>query len=175
MGRLRSWLYRAVNAVPPEERTGLRLDGDVWQIAGTGVEPAAFFAALPTLVPGTATVILQGGSHPTELRGFLETHHVATGPVVPTGTIWPRPTTFRLAAVSSDLERLAHLVEHRAYPEVADHVLVCDERYMLLEWWDAFAAPLYVSKQVGVAAVETFSQRLGATYGELAAPGLPPP
>jgi hypothetical protein len=173
VGRLRDGLYRALNAVAPEERIGLRLAGDAWEIDGNGVTADVFFRALPNLVSDGHILVLQGGAHPPELRRFLEPRHIATGERVALGTIWPRPRLFHLRALPDDLHTLASLAESCAGPEVADHVQLYEPGRMVLEWWDAFTAPLYISKRIAVEAVEAFSRGIDRPYTELAH-GLPP-
>ena len=173
MGRLRDGLYRALNAVPPEERIGLRLIGDAWEIDGKGVTADAFFRALPHLILDGHILVLQGGAHPPELRRFLELRRITPGERVALGTIWPRGTLFHLRALPDDLRTLASLAESCAEPEVADHLQLYEPGRMVLEWWDAFTAPLYISKRIAVAAVGAFSRGIDRPYTELAH-GLPP-
>ena len=161
----RSWLAKLFRWVPPEEREGIELDLSVphWRIA-VPKDFSAFFRALVHLVPEGAIAYLEDGSPPRELESFLNEKSVSEVSHVAMGTIWPRPRMFHVPATSENLLGLADLAEHCAEPEVAIHFHVYKEDRVLLQWFDAFIDPMYVSAEIPEEKVREFCVRLGIEY-----------
>ena len=74
MGRFAEWLRRVLHARSPDEMEGITISGPCWEVSDKGLDHAAFFRALPMLVGEGATLVVEGGSHPPELRTLLEGH-----------------------------------------------------------------------------------------------------
>src|SRR5437868_6810936 len=111
MGRVGAWLGRLFNAVPSDQMAGIELEGPRWEVSGRRVDHAAFFRALPDLVPDGSILLLEGGAHPAPVRTFLEEHAVPAEATVALGTVWPRSTVFHLQATAALLRQLADLAE----------------------------------------------------------------
>jgi hypothetical protein len=167
VGRLRDGLYRALNIVPPSETRGLRLRGEAWQVDGNALSAPPFFRALTVLASEKQVLVVQGGAHPPEVRGFLERRSIQPEEQVAQGTVWPRASVFHLRGLPEDLRALAQLAEACATPEVADHLQLYEPGAVLLEWWDAFCGPIYISKRIPLAAIEAFSNEIERPYTEL--------
>jgi hypothetical protein len=164
MGRIRAWLGQLLAAVPAEEVGGLRLEGPSWEVADHSVDPAQFFRALPTLLVDGCFLLIEGGAHPAPLRGFLERSAVAPAAKIARGTSWPRATLFHIPAAPSALFELAALAEQCASPEIGDHLHVYTRQRILLQWYDAFSAPFYVSKSLPPDRAEAFCRALNASF-----------
>lgn len=160
-----SWLSRLIKWVPKEEREGIQLDLHVphWT-ASSPKEFAAFFRALVDLVPEGAIAYLEGGSPPEDLQFFLKENPVREPSHVAIGTIWPRPKVFHVPATPENLLRLADIAEHCAEPEIAIHFHVYKDCQVLLQWFDAFADPICISKEIPEEKIREFCKNLGIEY-----------
>jgi hypothetical protein len=164
MGRVGQFVSHLLGVVPREEREGIRIEDPCWEVAGEHVDQSAFFRGLSKLVGGDAILFLEGGPHPTRVRRFLEDNAVPARARVALGTIWPRRTTSHLPTTSAVLYQLADLAEHCASPELCDHLHVYYGEKVLLQWYDAFADPFYVSKEVPLRLLQQFCAELGVWY-----------
>jgi hypothetical protein len=170
---LRERLYKALSVTAPEELSGLRLEGDAWEIDGRNLPPAEFFGALPILLTGEEVLVLQGDEQPPALLAWLEARRIEPRSKLAFGTIWPRPRVIHCAIPAKDYAALVLLTKACAEPEIATHVQLYRPGTVVLEWWDAFSSPMFISKQLPEPAVRGFSERIGRPYTELAQ-GLPP-
>jgi hypothetical protein len=160
VGRIGKILARLLNAVPAEEMEGIRLRGLFWEVEVERLDHAAFLRRLPDLVSNEAVLVLEGGAHPVGLRRFLEAHAVPAQANVARGTVWPRATVFHVPTRPPVLSELGDLAENCAAPEICDHLHVYKDDQVLLEWYDTFSNPFFISKQVP-------EQRLGEFCREL--------
>jgi len=156
MGRVRAWLGRLFNAVPSEEMEGIQLQGPCWEVAGRRVDQADFFRALAGFVPEGSILFLEGGAHPAPVRKFLEEHAVPQEAKIALGTVWPRSTVFHLQATGALLRQLADLAQTCASPELCIHLHVYNSGGVLLQWYDAFSDPFYVSQRLPPERLEAF-------------------
>ncbi len=160
-----SRLSELLQWVPREEREGIELDLRVphWVVSSPR-EFAAFFRALVDLVPRGAIAYLEGGFPPEDLVSFLKEKAVPESSHVAMGTIWPRPRVYHVPATPENLRCLADISEHCAEPEVAIHFHVYRDRQVLLQWYDAFADPMCISKGIPEDKIRAFCERLGIEY-----------
>lgn len=119
-----------------------------WRVTGDVRDHAAVFRHLPLFLPADAVLVLEGGRHTRELRAFLDKHKLPTTARVIAGTIWPAQRSYHLPTTAAFLRDLADRTECCAGPEVCEHLQVYREDELLLQWFDAFSEPLYVSKSV---------------------------
>ncbi|MHC4797168.1 MAG: hypothetical protein ACYTF1_11035, partial [Planctomycetota bacterium] len=143
-----SWLSKLLKWVPKDERRGIEFDlrAPHWMISSPKEFPA-FFRALIDLFPEGAIAYLEGGCPPEDLESFLKKKSVSELSHVAMGTIWPRLKIFHLPATSENLLHLADIAEYCAEPEVAIHFHVYKGHQILLQWFDSFANPVYISKE----------------------------
>jgi hypothetical protein len=80
------------------------------------------------------------------------------------GTIWPRPEGFHLPATPENLSGLADIAENCVGPEVAIHFHVYKDNKILLEWYDAFFDPMFISKEIPEGKIKEFCTKLSITY-----------
>jgi hypothetical protein len=71
-----------------------------------------------------------------------------------------------LPASSTVLEGLAAFMEERASPELCFHLHVCAAGSVVLQWYDAFDLPCYVSKSVPAERLAAFCARLSIAFAE---------
>ena len=160
-----SWLSKLFKCVPKEERKGIQLDIYVphWKVSSPK-DFIAFLRALIDLVPDGAIIYLEGGSPRGELKLFLKEKSIPEVSHVEMGTIWPRPKVFHIPATSENLLHLSHIAVHFAEPEIAWHFHVYKDNQILLEWFDAFTHPLYISKEIQEEKISEFCRKLGIKY-----------
>jgi len=153
------------NTVPEKEREGITLDfrSPQWKVSSPKIF-SSFLRALAELIPPNAIVYIEGGSPRKELQAFLEEKSVHEVSHVAMGTIWPRPKMFHVPATSENLFELADISEHYAEPEVAIHFHVYKNNQVLLQWYDAFADPIYVSKEISEDKIKAFCEKLELQY-----------
>jgi len=164
MGRIAAWLGRILDAVPPAEMGGLHLDGPSWEVSFRGVDQAEFFRALPKLVPEECCLVLEGGAHPPGLENLLTRLDIAPQARIARGTVWPRARVVHVPATTAVLGELAEQAEHCAAPELCDHLHIYDGEGVVLQWYDAFSGPVYVSKRVPMQRLEAFCQGLNTSF-----------
>jgi hypothetical protein len=157
-----NWLARLLNWVPKEDREGIELDLRLphWVLSSPKEFPP-FLRALVDLLPEGAIAYLEGGHPPEDLASFLKERSIPEVSHMAMGTIWPRPRIFHVPATPENLLRLAEIAEHCAEPEVAIHFHVYKDDQVLLQWYDAFAAPMYVSKEIPEEKAREFCEKLG--------------
>ena len=159
------FLAKIFGAVSAEERKGIHLDYRTpqWKISKAEDLPA-FLRALAELAPADSILYLEGGSPPAGLLAFLKDHSVPEQAHVAMGTIWPRPTVFHLPATHANLTPFAEMAEQCATPEAAIHLHLYLHGRILLQWYDAFFDPFYISKERPEERVKRFCDELGLNY-----------
>ena len=174
------FLAKIFSAVPAKEREGIHLDYKTpqWKISKAKNLPA-FLKALADLAPSDSILYIEGGTPPKQLLLFLEQHSVPEQAHVAMGTIWPRPITYHIPATRENLLTFADLAERCATAEAAIHLHLYRAGRVLLQWYDAFFDPFYISKEIPEDKVRQFCSELGLTYekdkeGEQGGPGYPP-
>jgi hypothetical protein len=159
------WLSRLLNFVPKEEQEGIHLNLGipVWKVSSPKDFPS-FLRALIDLIPESSIAYIEGGTPPRELRAFLKERSVSEISHIEMGTIWPRPEVFHLPATPCNLSDLADIAQKCAGPEVAIHFHVYNNNKVLLQWFDAFFDPMFISKEIPEDKVKEFCTELSITY-----------
>jgi hypothetical protein len=145
------------------ETESQRLQGRCWRLASVS-DHSAFFRNAPEILPADAVLVLEGGRQPQDLRAFVKKHEVPPGAKIAAGTVWPRPAVHHIPATATVLRELADLTEHCAAPEVCDHLHAYKGSGVLLQWYDAFSEPLYLSKLISQDRVERFCAALEIAF-----------
>jgi hypothetical protein len=158
---------RLFRATPREELQGASLGRDAaWEVSPTRNLPA-FLRALPLLLPPDAILYLEGASPPDAVKAFLDARSVPEALHIAVGTLWPRPKVFHLPATAENVATLATLAEKCTPFEIAIHLHVYRERKVLLQWYDAFTDPFYLSADIAEEAVKGFCDALSLTFTRL--------
>jgi len=165
------WVARLSGAGSKEEGDGIRLDGAgaYWEVEG----PRSFtvlFVALRGWLPDGAVMCFEDGSPDAELRAFMAGYSLPKQSHVPIGTIWPKPLVFHVPASEAALVELARIMERHAEPELAIHFHVYRQETWLLQWYDAFSAPLLLSGSIPREKVEVLACRMGGRIREAIEP-----
>jgi len=126
-----------------------------------------FLRALPTLFPEGCVLYLEDGRRPRDVREFLEARTAPDARRIAPGTLLPRPTVYRMPLTRENVDGLAALAEHHAFPELACHVHVYSGERVLLLWYDACADPIYVAREVPEERVRAFCAEVGIPYEEV--------
>jgi hypothetical protein len=135
-----------------------------WEVAGI-IGAENFFLALPEILPLPTNLCFEGTSmSPNELALFAS-NAAAHTLEIPSGTIWPKPSTFHVHATEQFLQQLAALAGKHAEAEVCDHFHAYSNGQGLMQWYDAFSGdPLLIEESIPEAKVQGFCRKLGAKY-----------
>ena len=159
-----SLLSKIFKYILPEERVGISLEqGPCWEVSRIEDLPS-FLRALIDLVPLESTLYLEGNSISKDIQLYLEARKPQQITKVETGTIWPHPKCFHMAITYESLDGLAQLADKHAEPEIADHLHIYKDNKIILQWYDAFSDPFYISKEILEDKVKNFCSRLNTTY-----------
>ncbi len=136
--------------------------GPAWSVSPIE-DAAAFFRALPDLMPDGSVLYLEDVCSQDGVD--LASRHAVEPPLnISLGTIWPRPSCFHVPFSRDVAEEFAQFAEHHATPEIAIHLHAYQTDEVLLEWHDAFGAPLRLATTLPEVNVRRFCERLHCTY-----------
>jgi hypothetical protein len=157
-------LSRMIGYVPREERDGIRLEDKVpWRVNPTR-DVGRFLRALNLLVPDSSVAYFEdtGERHVAE---YLQNVAIRPAVRVALGTIWPRPDCYHVALAATTAEELADFLDRNPCGLLCVHLHVYRDRSVVLQWYDAFDDPIYISRSVDEQAVSRFAGALGVPYG----------
>jgi hypothetical protein len=137
-----------------------------WQVSGVS-DASAFFRAIPALVPQATHMFLEG----TPARGIVAIISADLDAIpycAPVWTLWSWPRNGRFAVRTSPpmFARLGDAAEHHAQPEVCDHLHFYRNEEPLVQWFDAFHDPLWISKAIPRERVQMFCSELGGVLSD---------
>ena len=137
---------------------------DCWELSGLS-DAAAFFRAVPDLLPEATRMFLEGSPAP-DIAALLVAHAEEGEYAAPVGTLWswPRSHRFTLKASSALFDQLAGAAAHHAEPEICSHLHFYRDAEPLAQWFDAFADPFLVSKVIPRERVEHFARATGSRF-----------
>ena len=136
----------------------------LWEITSPKDFPS-FLRVLNILIPSNAILYIEGGSDPSdELKSYMLAKCLHNKPIIPMGTIWPKPTYYHIPATENTLNELANIVEHCAELRVAIHFHVYSENRLIIQWYDAFFDPMFVSNIIPEDKIREFCNQLGIKY-----------
>lgn len=149
-----------------EQMAGIMLDmRSCWEVTEIkGIQAGNFFTALLGLLPADSIFCIETTSKVEEVQSFLQANKIPHTTKVQLGTIWPKPDVFHLSFNEQNMQQMAQLAESFAMPEICDHIHIYKDEEVLLEWFDAFWQPLYISKQIPESEVKDFCEKLGCEY-----------
>ena len=73
------------------------------------------------------------------------------------------------------MRQMAEFAVNFAIPEICDHIHIYKNDEVLLEWFDAFSKPLYISQKISEASIKDFCSKLGCEYCDGSIPSWPGP
>ncbi len=141
------------------ENSGVSMGpGPAWKI-GPVKDAPAFFRGLLDLLPDNSILYLEDVC---SKEGVTLLTRLAVEPrlKIVSGTIWPRPNFFHIPFNSAVAGELAEFAKHHATPEIGIHVHAYRGEEILLEWYDAFGAPLRMATSLPEASIRKFCDLL---------------
>lgn len=160
------WIYKLFNAVPPEERRGISLKNPKWEISACHDMPA-FLRSLIDLIPENSILYLEDGSPDKEISNYLKERIINSSVQIELGTIWPRPRCYHIPFTTENINGLADVMERHVTPEAAIHLHVYKDNKILLQWYDAFFDPMFISEVIDEEKIKQFCEKLSLEYKNL--------
>lgn len=139
-----------------------------WDLDAEQIGPAAFFAALPEMLPAATYLEVEGNGMAQDVLALYAGH--ATGrPLSRRQSLFALPSSrrFRCPLSRAFSDALAKLGRAHTPREIADHLFVFADDRLLLEWHDAFANALLLAPEFSEDEVRGMAARLGVTYGRM--------
>ena len=139
---------------------------EYWGIDEGKVDSSLFFRLLPKYFLHATTFYAEGTSISLDVIECY-TKHLENGEHLPgTQTLFPRSKKFRCSFSPEFMASLALLAEQHAEPELLDHLFLYKGDEPLLEWHDAFANAILISRNVPESIVSGLAKELGLKYGK---------
>lgn len=138
---------------------------DCWEVSGPKEFPA-LFRGLVGFLPEGSIMRFESGSPSGAIETFFASNSIPEKVPIPKGTLWPKSQIFNVPATNENLLKLSELTKNYAEPEVAIHFHVYSGDDVLIDWYDAFDDPMYVSKRIPKDKIEIFCDSLSMTYKE---------
>jgi hypothetical protein len=155
---------RFFGGLTAEEFDGITLGSEAgWEVAPIK-DSVKFFHHLPLLLPPGSVLYFEGTSLAPDMREFFDSHPAGTTCKVHAGDRWPRPEVFHVAFSAETVRELAEVVKGYADVEICDHLLAYKDKKILLEWFDAWSNPLYLSRRISEAQVAEFCRAAGSSF-----------
>jgi hypothetical protein len=157
------FLAKLFRAASKDELAGASIGtGTTWSAAPIKDAPG-FFRALLELLPDGSILYLEDVCSGDGIA-LAASHRIEPQLKVALGTIWPRPNHFHIPVNRTTTSELADFAEHHATPEIGIHIHAYHGNLVLLEWHDAFTAPLRLSTALPESRVRRFCELLHCTY-----------
>lgn len=147
-------------------------ESNCWKVSGVRTAEE-FFRAASLLVPDASHMFLEG-TPDQDIEVVLSEAAAAGDYAAPVGTIWSWPQRnlrFSVRVSSESFVRLSEAAAHHAEPEICTHVHFFRGSEALVQWFDAFSDPLFVSKSVPRERVERFAAAVGGAVSDGAVVG----
>ncbi len=92
-----------------------------WFLSSTNDLPG-FLKKLPQLVSANAVIYFEAGSPDREIMTFFNARCLSGRPIIPMGTISPKPVFLHLPITEQNLNDLAEIAERHSEYEIAGHI-----------------------------------------------------
>jgi hypothetical protein len=156
---LRTWLRRVLDIPTSADLQGLSIAyTDAVEVPAP--RDLARLIRACGLMPSGSILYLEGGTHPPDLRQFLDAHQVPQPTKLAPHTIWPRPRVDHVPIAAGTIEYLAGVAEKVAGPELCIHLCVHDNTRVLVSAPDAPGDPVLISKTLPAEIIDQFSKAL---------------
>ena len=116
------------------------------------------------MIPENSILYLEGGYPDKEISTYLERRKITSSVQVELGTIWPRPRCDHIPFTPENINELAHIMERHATPEGTVHLHVYKDNKILLQWYDAFFDPMFISEVIDEEKIRHFCEKLSLEY-----------
>lgn len=123
-----------------------------------------FYALLRAVevLPKDAVLCLEGTATAADVVAFVEARRRPDPPSVEPNTLWLTASSVSSSPEGTNLQELCSLAERHAEPEVADHLVVYRDDWVLLWAHDAGADHVRLSRRIPKDTLDQFKQSLGA-------------
>jgi len=160
-----------------QQMAGIMLDmRNCWEVTKIkGVQAANFFRTLVEMAPEYSIFCLETTAAVDEVKEFLEANKMPPVRKVQLGTLWPKPSVYHIPLNEQTMQQMAQLAVNFAMPEICDHIHIYNESLVLLEWFDAFWQPMYISKKIPENSIKSFCEKIGCDYCDGSLPSWPGP
>lgn len=156
-------IRKLLHLPPPGARI---IEANPWQLVPTA-SPSDFVRALSLLAMPNATLALEG-TISDNVVDWLRLNASAEGLRISPGTLWPASDWWYIPLDAQKLEALARVIGDEP---PAIHLFVYEGDQVLLEWYDAFTDPLWLSRQLSRLQLDRFVARVGGTLEIVAQSG----
>ena len=165
------------DALTEQEMAGIQLDmRNCWEVTEIrGVQAAKYFLALLDIMPADSVFCVETSNLVEEVREFLEANKMPNTTRVLLGSIWPKPDVFHIPFSEQNMRQMAEFAVNFAIPEICDHIHIYKNDEVLLEWFDVFSKPLYISKKFSEDSINDFCSKVGCEYCDGSIPSWPGP
>lgn len=137
-----------------------------WDIEGGRVDSTYFFKLVLSHFGDATVVFVEGTTINSDVLDCYK-RHLGKGKYLPgKQTIWPVSKRFGCLFSESLMNELSQLSLTHAESELMDHFFVYEGDHAILEWHDAFANAILISKSIPEEIVASFASELGLEYGE---------
>jgi hypothetical protein len=161
-----SWLSKIFRYPSPRKQKRISFGkGPCWEVSSLKSFPS-FLRALSDLVPSDSVLYIEAVNPPKDILLYMEARKPTQPAPITTGTIFPRPRYLHMLINADNLEGFAKMNEKHDNPVGAFHLHVYKDNKILLEWFDAFLDPFYISKEISEDKIKIFCERLGIKYKE---------
>ncbi|HAX61013.1 MAG TPA: hypothetical protein DCX95_00410 [Elusimicrobia bacterium] len=159
------WLYKILHIVPPEDRAGITLTNPYWEVEPIKIF-TEFLSALPIIIPNGSILYLEGGYPDKKLKEFFNKTQIANPVKIAIGTIWPVSGIdyYHIPLTDENIKELLELSKNHAEPEIAVHLLVYKGNKILIDWYDVFDDPFYLSEDIIEDKLKEFCNKLCLKY-----------
>ncbi len=138
----------------------LLMDGKHWRVTGAR-DLAAFFRALPELLPAGSAVIVANEAWPSDFERFLEGLAIKPDAARIPASARTVSASFHVPVNKETMAELGQRANRHAEPEVATHLIGYRGDRSLLEWYDLPVDPLSIAASLDPAAVRSFASEVG--------------
>ncbi len=136
-----------------------------WELECPKQDMKAFLVELEYLIPEGSVLYLEGSSVlPKNLKTFLEENTLRDKPKIPKGTLWPKPIYFHIPIANTKIKELANLTKNLPTFQVAVHIHIYKNDKLLIQWYDAFSDPIFISLDLPEDKIKTFCNKLNINY-----------
>ena len=149
---MRRWAQRATPTPKLEP-------GAAWQLRPE-CDWSSFLLALRLLELQGGTVAFEGTTERHVTR-WLSKHASSEGAPISAGTMWPASDWWYLPIEGPRIVELAVLMESAA--SVSIHLYAYDNTGLVIEWYDAFDEPLWISRRIDEGPLKRFVSAVGGS------------
>lgn len=139
---------------------------EYWEITEGKVDSTLFFILLYKYFSDATSLYIEGTSIYKDAINCFQRHR-DEGEFLPgRQTLFPHSNCFRCQFTEPLVKELSGLSLSLSEPELMDHLAIYKGGDAIIEWHDAFANAMLVSKSIPENIVASFSEELGLSYCE---------